>query len=139
MTRVALLTPAWFALAHVHHLLEKLFVLKSSLSSALISTAVQLTYTSIFGLIASYLYVCTGNIASPIVSHVVCNFIGLPDLGFLTESKSQSPSHLSYLYPHRLPLLCLHALGLIIFAVMLVSPILQGTLLDIRLLRLPSS
>jgi membrane protease YdiL (CAAX protease family) len=137
LTSVALVTPAWFAVAHVHHLLEKLFVLKMPLTSALLSTAIQLTYTSIFGLIASYLFVATGNIASPIVSHMVCNFIGLPDLGFLSPPRTQNSSNLSYLHPWRYVLLFLHALGLGLFSLLLLGSSssllrLQGTVLDIH-------
>ena len=133
LTNVALVTPAWFAVAHVHHLLEKLFVSKIPLTSALLSTAIQLTYTSIFGLIASYLFVTTGNIASPIVSHMVCNFFGLPDLGFLSPPRTQNSSNLSYLHPWRFVLLLLHALGLGIFSLLLLGGALQGTVVDIHL------
>jgi membrane protease YdiL (CAAX protease family) len=121
LTNVALVTPAWFAVAHAHHLLEKLFVSKMPLTSALLSTVIQLTYTSIFGLIASYLFVSTGNLASPIVSHIVCNFFGLPDLGFLTPPRTQNSSSISYLHPWRHALLFLHALGLGLFSLLLLG------------------
>lgn len=133
MLNVALFTPAWFAIAHVHHLLEKLFVAKMSLTSAVLSTVIQLSYTSIFGLIASYLYISTGNIFSPIVSHVMCNFFGLPDIGFLNPPRSPNSNYLSFLYPYRYALLFLHALGLILFSFLLLSPFFRGTFFDVHL------
>lgn len=133
ISRVALYTPIWFAVAHFHHLLEKIYVLKQSVNSALFSTLLQMTYTSIFGLIASYLFISTGNIASPILSHMICNFFGLPDIGFVQNSKSQSPNHLSYLYPYRYQLLVLHLLGLVIFTILLCTSYFEGTFLDIHI------
>jgi len=116
---VCCLAPAWFAVAHVHHLLEKIVVMKMSVASAVVSTLVQMTYTSIFGAIASYLLLKTGNIISPITSHMICNFVGLPDLGFMTPPSSGNASELSYLYPYRYLLLTLHALGLVLFVLMI--------------------
>jgi prenyl protein peptidase len=105
----------WFAVAHFHHLIEKIRVEKQAAIPALIGTLVQLTYTSIFGVIASFFLVRTGNIVSPITSHIICNFVGLPDLGFLTPPDQENSSSLSYLYPYRYPLLALHGIGLILF------------------------
>lgn len=133
IAKVALYTPIWFAVAHIHHLLEKIFILKQSVKSALLSTFIQITYTSIFGLIASYLYISTGNLASPILSHMICNFIGLPDVGFVQDSKSQHSNHLSYLYPYRYSLIFLHLLGLIIFSIFLFTSFIDQTFLNIHI------
>lgn len=37
----------------------------------------QLTYTTLFGWFASYLFVRTGSILPPLVAHVFCNMMGI--------------------------------------------------------------
>jgi prenyl protein peptidase len=39
---------------------------------------VQLGYTSVFGLLSTYMFTRTGNIVGPILSHCFCNYIGFP-------------------------------------------------------------
>lgn len=80
---VTLLAPIFFGLAHVHHFLEKLRN-GVSVTTALLITTLQLSYTYIFGVIAGILFIRTGNITSPIVSHMICNYMGLPDLSFMS-------------------------------------------------------
>ncbi|KAI4348979.1 hypothetical protein L6164_009639 [Bauhinia variegata] len=43
-------------------------------------TGLQLGYTIIFGLYASFLYIRTGHLIAPLVAHIYCNFMGLPKL-----------------------------------------------------------
>lgn len=133
LLRIAFITPLWFAIAHAHHLYEKIFITKLSPSSAILSTLIQLTYTSIFGLIASYLFIITGNIASPIISHMFCNFMGLPDISFIENPNKNNSQYLSYLYRYRYILLFLHALGLILFTIMLTSSLFHNTILDLHI------
>ena len=40
---------------------------------------VQLTYTSLFGAYSSYLFLRTGFLIGPLLAHVFCNAMGLPD------------------------------------------------------------
>lgn len=107
---VCLWAPLFFAVAHGHHVYERVWVRGEKVLAALLSTLLQLTYTSIFGAMAVHLLIRTGSLAAPLTSHVVCNFMGLPDLSFL-----QQEGPLSFLRPHRMPLLALHALGLIAY------------------------
>ncbi|XVF07695.1 hypothetical protein REPUB_Repub06bG0162100 [Reevesia pubescens] len=44
------------------------------------ATRLQLGYTVIFGSYASFLFIRTGNLVSPIVAHAFCNYMGLPVL-----------------------------------------------------------
>lgn len=116
---VALLCPSFFGLAHLHHLKEKINN-GVPLTSALISTLVQFTYTSIFGLIATLLLMRTSCLLSPLISHIFCNFMGLPDLGYLKQpGKRFLSSPLSHLFGYRYILLALNAIGLIMFAMLL--------------------
>ena len=45
----------------------------------LFSAAFQLIYTTIFGMLASFLFLRTGSILPPFSAHVFCNIMGLPD------------------------------------------------------------
>ena len=111
---VALLDPAFFSAAHLHHIYEKLrsgFNIKAAVSS----TLVQMIYTGIFGFIAATLLQLSGNVASCITAHIVCNAIGLPDMGFMNAPGSLMASQLSCLYPYRFFFVALHAGGLVLF------------------------
>ena len=128
---ILFLCPIWFSTAHLHHFFDKLRN-GSLLTNAIIVTLFQATYTSIFGFIAVILFARTGNIISPIVSHIVCNLIGLPDFGFMfmrntnvslstleKRYQSQNCSEYSFMYEFRYLLLTVHAGGLILFAMLL--------------------
>jgi hypothetical protein len=51
-----------------------------------------------------------------IVSHMFCNFMGLPDTSFMTPIQEHVPGQFSHLYRYRHVFLFLHALGLVLFA-----------------------
>jgi prenyl protein peptidase len=93
------ITPIFFALAHVHHIFRvgwqqtrmiHFFFLKTRglafyrygpiLTSMLI--VLQVGYTSVFGLIGAFLQVRTGHFIAPALAHIFCNYMGLPDLDF---------------------------------------------------------
>jgi prenyl protein peptidase len=99
----------WFGVAHMHHLIEKLRMGEQPMNAILI-TSFQFIYTSIFGCLAGMLLLCTGNIYAPIVSHMICNYVALPNLYFLREQ--------SIYYSWRYVLLLIHGLGLILFVIM---------------------
>lgn len=75
---VILLSPVFFSLAHLNHLLEFYMQQDSSLLKACMVVGFQLGYTVIFGSYASFLFVRTGHLTAPLVSHMFCNFMGLP-------------------------------------------------------------
>ncbi|XP_076900903.1 CAAX prenyl protease 2-like [Bidens hawaiensis] len=75
---VILLSPVLFSLAHLNHLLEFYMQQDTSLPRASMVVGFQLGYTVIFGSYASFLFVRTGHIAAPLVSHMFCNIMGLP-------------------------------------------------------------
>jgi membrane protease YdiL (CAAX protease family) len=117
--------PFMFSVAHLHHFVEQMrqgFTMAQAASSVL----VQATYTGIFGFIAVVLFARTGNIVAPILSHMICNFVGLPDLGFMVRPRQDDDKSASYhrmqvpeyafMYRYRYLHLVLHALGLILFA-----------------------
>lgn len=58
------------------------FLLCSLDSLTLLSVIVfQTLYTSLFGWHASFLYLRTGSLLPPILSHIFCNVMGFPQLG----------------------------------------------------------
>ena len=102
--------PSWFGVAHIHHLITKL---KSGEKwmVAVAQTLFQFIYTIIFGCLASMLFLRTGSILSPIVSHMFCNYMGLPSNDYLVRGKSK----VSCVYPYRYLFLGLDMLGLCLF------------------------
>jgi prenyl protein peptidase len=125
---VIVVCPLMFMLAHVHHLYEKLRN-GIPLISAVLSTLVQSVYTSIFGCVATILLMRTGNILSPILSHMVCNTIGLPNIGFMFAPGSQLANEYSFMHGAKYLHLLLHITGLFIFGVLL-FPLTAKTALD---------
>lgn len=72
------LCPLYFGLAHTHHLVEWLRQGKGSFFVACASVLVQFTYTSIYGMFSAFLFIRTGHLASPVLTHALCNVLGLP-------------------------------------------------------------
>ncbi|KAI9153697.1 hypothetical protein LWI28_015213 [Acer negundo] len=75
---VIFLCPVFFSLAHLNHLMEMYNRQNYSLLKASMAVGLQLGYTVVFGWYASFLFVRTGNLVSPLVAHIFCNFMGLP-------------------------------------------------------------
>ncbi|KAK2655315.1 hypothetical protein Ddye_008367 [Dipteronia dyeriana] len=75
---VIFLCPVFFSLAHLNHLMEMYSRQNYSLLKASMAVGLQLGYTVVFGWYASFLFVRTGNLVSPLVTHIFCNFMGLP-------------------------------------------------------------
>ncbi|KAL6988400.1 CAAX prenyl protease 2, variant 2, partial [Sarracenia purpurea var. burkii] len=72
--------PIFFSLAHLNHFLEMYTQQNHSLLNASMIVGLQLGYTVIFGSYASFLFIRTGHLIAPVVSHILCNFMGLPVL-----------------------------------------------------------
>ncbi|KAG9130990.1 hypothetical protein Leryth_006761 [Lithospermum erythrorhizon] len=75
---VIFLCPIFFSLAHLNHFLELYTQQKLSFLRASSIVGFQLGYTVVFGSYASFLFVRTGNLISPLIAHIFCNFMGLP-------------------------------------------------------------
>ncbi|KAH9252520.1 hypothetical protein BASA81_009563 [Batrachochytrium salamandrivorans] len=58
---------------------------RSAVLKAITLSGFQLIYTSIFGWLATYLFIRTGSIYCPLSAHVFCNIMGFPDLGRLVD------------------------------------------------------
>ncbi|KAL8721786.1 MAG: hypothetical protein Q9225_001586 [Loekoesia sp. 1 TL-2023] len=78
-SRVVLLTPLYFGIAHVHHFYE--FVLThphTPLAPSIIRSLIQFIYTTIFGWYATFVFIRTGNVVAVTLAHTFCNWAGLP-------------------------------------------------------------
>jgi len=72
-------TPIIFGLAHIHHFYEfRITHPHTPLSSALLRSAFQFGYTTLFGAYATFLYLRTGSLLAVILAHAFCNWMGLP-------------------------------------------------------------
>jgi prenyl protein peptidase len=70
------IAPAFFGLAHLHHIFEGYFLLNESFNKLLIQHLFQFCYTYIFGIYSSYLFILNGSLAGSILTHSFCNFMG---------------------------------------------------------------
>ncbi|KAI5309766.1 hypothetical protein KEM55_002469 [Ascosphaera atra] len=78
-SRIVFITPLYFGIAHVHHLIETRIADPGFYwTPLLIRTVVQFAYTTLFGWYESFLYLRTGSLLAVIVVHAFCNVIGLP-------------------------------------------------------------
>lgn len=78
-----------FALAHAHH--YYLIVRRMPRSKAIIAVAGQLVMTSVFGALAAYMFLRTGHLLAPTVSHMFCNAVGGPGTGWLDPEDPAYP------------------------------------------------
>lgn len=87
-SRIILLTPLVFGIAHFHHLYEfSLTHPNAPLRNALLQSLLQLCYTTAFGAYATFIFLRTGSLLSVILVHAFCNWMGLPRLwGLVGES-----------------------------------------------------
>jgi prenyl protein peptidase len=85
--RIVFVSPLIFGAAHVHHLVDYVrthtpqksnFPPVSVLATGLLISAIQFTYTSLFGFFAAFVYLRTGNMFASVTAHTFCNFMGLP-------------------------------------------------------------
>ncbi|KIJ14939.1 hypothetical protein PAXINDRAFT_169365 [Paxillus involutus ATCC 200175] len=84
-TRMIFLSPLLFGAAHIHHAWDtynRYGRSPAALKRAVIGTAFQFTYTSVFGFYCSYLFLRTGSVFAPITAHVFCNIMGVPQPGY---------------------------------------------------------
>lgn len=112
-----LLCPLFFGLAHMHHLIEWMRRGRGTLFKALLSIFIQVCYTSIFGMFSAFLFIRTGHLVSPFLTHSFCNIMGLPPFEMISQHD----------YPHWI--IVWYFIGLIAF-VALLFPFTQLDLID---------
>ncbi|KJE89640.1 hypothetical protein CAOG_01076 [Capsaspora owczarzaki ATCC 30864] len=75
-----LVAPVMFGSAHLHSIIQHLRKTDQEIKAAWSGILLQLAYTTVFGVYASALFLRTGHIIAPILSHSLCNYIGFPDV-----------------------------------------------------------
>lgn len=89
VTRTIFLSPVIFGLAHFHHFYEfRVTHPHEPVAAALLRSLFQLTYTSLFGAYATFLFLRTGSLLAIFVVHAFCNVMGLPRLWGQVEPPS---------------------------------------------------
>lgn len=73
------MSPLFFGIAHFHHMIERIRG-GQDLKTAFFISSFQFGYTTIFGMYSAFLFVRTGHLASCVIVHGFCNFMGFPDL-----------------------------------------------------------
>jgi len=98
---------------------------RANAGRALLETAVQFAYTTLFGAYTTFVFVRTGHVAAAVACHVFCNVMGLPDLAFVNEPRareSYSQAHHAVrlrVHARRRALLGLYVGGIFAFALLL--------------------
>jgi prenyl protein peptidase len=76
---IIFMTPFIFGLAHVHHFYEfRVTHPQVPVAAAVARSVLQLSYTSLFGAYATFLFLRTGSFLAVFLVHAFCNSMGLP-------------------------------------------------------------
>lgn len=79
LTKTIFVSPLVFGLAHVHHLYEfRITHPNVPLPAAILRSVFQLSYTTLFGAYATFVYLRSGSLLAVFGMHVLCNTMGLP-------------------------------------------------------------
>ena len=93
-TKASWTAPLFFGVAHLHHFYEKYRHIppiertNKIICHLLLVVAVQWTYTTLFGAYESHVFVRTGSLSGVVLAHMLCNYMGLPDISFTRPSSS---------------------------------------------------
>jgi prenyl protein peptidase len=75
---ITLVAPLFFGLAHLHHILENVWIRGLPPRKATFEQLLQFSHTTAFGIIATLVFTSAGSVAAPTLLHVGCNWMGLP-------------------------------------------------------------
>lgn len=79
MKSTIFLSPLVFGLAHVHHFYEfRITNPECLLHVAVVRSVLQFSYTYLFGVFATFIFLRTGSLLAVITVHIFCNYMGLP-------------------------------------------------------------
>ncbi|QPG95768.1 hypothetical protein C2857_001996 [Epichloe festucae Fl1] len=83
---IIFLSPLVFGLAHLHHFYEfRVTHPRTQLGVAVARSVLQLSYTTVFGAYATFLFLRTGSLLAVVAVHTFCNSMGLPRVWGLLE------------------------------------------------------
>ena len=83
-----IIPPLLFGLSHAHHIYyQSTHQYNVSRQQACLRVVFQLFYTSVFGILASIIFLRTGNVFSAMLMHIWCNCMGFPPFTFITKKQ----------------------------------------------------
>ncbi|KZV65651.1 Abi-domain-containing protein [Peniophora sp. CONT] len=94
-------TPLSFGAAHLHHGYEsyiKLGRTRKALQAACLNTLFQFTYTTLFGFHCAFLFYRTGSVVPPLIAHVFCNIMGVPQLPYELRQFPRKAQQIKFFY-----------------------------------------
>ncbi|KAJ0116549.1 bi-domain-containing protein [Diaporthe amygdali] len=90
LARTIFVSPLVFGLAHVHHFYEfRVTHPGVPPAAALLRSAFQLGYTTLFGAYATFVYLRSGSLLAVFAVHVLCNCMGLPRVWGAVEGRGR--------------------------------------------------
>jgi prenyl protein peptidase len=92
--RITFVLPLFFGVAHAHHFYRRVFLENTPLKRAVLMCVFQFTYTSLFGIYATFVYLRTGHLIAAVLCHCFCNWNGFPDTGWLTNKHDIARPHM---------------------------------------------
>ena len=92
-SKISFLLPLFFGVAHAHHFYRLVYLENRPTKQALMQCIFQFTYTYLFGMYASFIYLRTGHLIGAVLCHCFCNWNGFPDLGWLTNERDVVASY----------------------------------------------
>merc|ERR1711953_719262 len=96
-TGAVIMSPLFFGIAHFHHMIERIRR-GQDVKTAFFISSFQFAYTTVFGMYSAFLFVRTGHLASCVIVHGFCNFMGFPDLVELIHQEPKKRLVLSALF-----------------------------------------
>ena len=93
-TETVWIGPLFFGVAHLHHFYEQYRQIPTEQRSRnvvyqlFLGLLVQLAYTTLFGAYVSHVFVRTASLSSVTLAHVICNYMGLPEIGFVNPTST---------------------------------------------------
>ncbi|KAI0320264.1 hypothetical protein OF83DRAFT_1105866 [Amylostereum chailletii] len=94
-------TPVSFGSAHFHHAWEtynRLGRNRDAFRVAIISTLFQFTYTTLFGFHCAFLFLRSSSVFPPMVAHVFCNLMGVPQLSSEVRQYAHRAKQIKVMY-----------------------------------------
>lgn len=113
------ISPLFFGLAHLHHLIEWFRVKDGTFCQACATVLLQVAYTSVFGLFAAFVFLRTRHLSGIVLAHSLCNMMGLP------------PIEEAFYHPRKYCIMTSYIIGLILFVILLL-PVTEPSLYSIQ-------
>ena len=88
-TAIVWIGPLFFGIAHLHHFFEQYRQIslmqrsRKNICNLSLGLLLQWAYTTLFGAYVSHVFIRTASLSGVTIAHVICNYMGLPDIGFV--------------------------------------------------------